>query len=124
MATKKFENLKERENKKALKGIRKRDWNRVLKEAGFGSRVFRTQFKYGSGFTHSGGMTTAQVMTIRDRAEQKEFADTELQKILILMAKMILDYLTLHPETQYVVEKYPEVMERVRFWDDTVAGMS
>ena len=118
-----FKTLSKKGRGAVLKGIRKRDWGKTLRGAKLGPSVFRTQFKYSSGFTHAGGLTTNQVMSIKTKEEQKDFAETELQKIMIYMCKFISDYVNLHPECQQAANKYPKLLERINFWDSAVSGM-
>jgi hypothetical protein len=122
--TKVFQSLTLKQQKKALRGERTRNWNATLSGAEFGSKTFRTLYKHSSGYVHADAKACVQIMNTRLRTEQIEFAETDLTLTLILLSKFILRYSELHSESKQVIDRYPKILNRVIFWSNIASGMN
>lgn len=103
--TKKFGSLKRGEQRDVLKGKRRRDWPSVAKAAGFGEQTVRLMYAYYSGYVHADGLSGAQIMSAQTAQDQIQFIERHMHTVMIVLSKMIVEYVKKFPEAKAVCDK-------------------
>ena len=109
-----YQQLSPSHQKEILKGKRVLNWERIAKKAGFSLKTFRQLFSFQSSYIHSDGLSGTQIITAKTSADQIELLEIQMKVTMIIMSKMILDYIRFFPESKYAAEKDPYTYNLVR----------
>jgi len=104
-----------------LKGKRRRTWEDLAKNAGFGFAFLRRTYSYYSSYVHADGLSASQLMNAQSKEEQELYTEIHLRIILIVMSKMILDYSAKFPEAAIACKGFPYAYTRTQIWSEVVA---
>ena len=107
--TKKYQSLESEEKKKVRRGIGIRNWKSVAKSAGFGEKYIQLIYAYLSGYVHADGLSSTQIATAQSKQVQIGFIERQMRTIMIVLAKMIINYAKKFPEAKAVCDKNPDI---------------
>jgi hypothetical protein len=107
--TEKFNSLTRKQQKDILKGNRRRDWKKVAKTAGFGHQTVRQMYAYYSGYVHADALSGVQLMGAETAQDQIEFIEIYMHTVMIILAKMVVEYSKKFSEAKAVCDKNPDV---------------
>ena len=119
--TKKYQSLKGWEQKDVLKGIRRRDWTAIARQASFNETIIRKIYSYYSGYVHADGLSGAQIFIAQTKEEQLQFIETDMCTVMIVMSKMIIDYANKFQEAQIVCANNSETLHLANIWARAVS---
>lgn len=122
--TQKYKDITDKQQIQVLKGKRLRGRRDVAKLAGFSPYFIDMVYKYYSGYVHSDGYSTSKLFYTDTREKQVEFAETQLNFIMMVLSKFILDYTGKFDETTYVLEKFPEGYQLAQLWSNVASRIS
>ncbi len=111
-----FKSLTQKQQKDILKGKRRRTWDQVVKNAGFGERTIRQIYAFQSSYVHADGLSGTQITTAKTKDEQIQFIETQMTLIMMFMSKMILNYTRTFPESDEIAKSYPISLSLAAFW--------
>jgi len=92
-----------------------------LEAAGLPPQLTGTLYRYLSGYTHSDGLSGVQLMQAKTKEDQLRFIDTNMDMLMMTMAKMILEYKRLFPSAQAWCLEKPEASLLAEAWSDIAA---
>ena len=113
--TQTFKNLSSKQQKNILEGERRRSWERVAKSAGFGLQTIRQVYAFHSSYVHADGLSGTQITTAKTRDDQIQFIETQMSFVMMVMSKMILDYVKTFPESAEIAKVYPKSLNLADF---------
>lgn len=121
--TGRFRSLTLPQQRDTLRGRRDRDWSAVARAAGFGENTLRMLYKYYSGYVHADGLSGAQIADADTLKVQREHAFRHMQVVMIVLAKMILNYADRFAESRQVCGKRPTTYYLAQIYSGA-AGMA
>lgn len=82
-----------------------RTWRDLAKESGMSVEYFNLIYSYLSSYCHSGRLSVMQIEQSKKLSTQKELMGTLIQFNIIILARLIRDYLVYLPECNYAHKK-------------------
>jgi hypothetical protein len=117
-----YENHTENQQKQILKGKSFRNRYDIASSAGLSPNFIEMVYKYYSGFVHSDGYTSSQLFSSETTEEQKDFAELQLNILMILVSKFILDFTGKFKQSSYLLDMHPEIHRVAYVWSEVGAG--
>lgn len=114
--TEAYKSLTQKQKKDVLNGKRRRTWDQVAKNAGFGEITIRQIYAFQSSYVHADGLSGTQITTAKTKDEQIEVIETQMTLVMMFMSKMILNYTQMFPESDDIAKLYPKSMSLASFW--------
>jgi len=119
-STKVYASLTPKQQKQVLKGNKlPRSRADRAKAAGFSADFYNIVYAYESGYVHADGLSGAQIMQAGTKTEQLQYIDRSMCLVMIVLAKMILDYASKFPETKEVCDANPDTYRRAQMYSET-----
>ncbi len=115
-----FQSLTPKQQKRILEGKRQRDWERLARNAGFGERTIRQIYGYLSSYAHADGLSGIQLITAKTQNEQIKFIETQMTITMMILSKMILDYMNRFTESDKMAKAHPKALSIAKFWSKIV----
>lgn len=110
--TNKFKSLKKSEQERILNGKRNQGWKQLAKKAGFGETIIQNTYSYLSGYVHGDGLSGTQIMSALSSKEQKEYIETNMEIIKIILSKIIINYAKKFPEANEACVRNSKILEK------------
>jgi hypothetical protein len=114
-----FQKLNSDQQKNTLEGklYPKRKFVEIAKAAGFGEQFIEKLYRYLSGYVHGDSLSIAQIADATNE-QKRSYIDTNLQRVMIIISKVILDYANLFPQAKAVCDEHPSEMRLVNMMAD------
>lgn len=116
-----FQNLGKEEKKNLLRGNWRinKSWTDLAEAASIPDKTFKHIYSYLCSYSHSGRLSIIQIEQSKDVETQKKLSQTFLSINLIILARIILEYVDLIPECKNVFESNPQAVFLTNVWNET-----
>lgn len=120
-----FVSLTSKQKRRVLKGIRiSKGIKERAKAAGFGSTTIKLMNQYLSSHVHSDGLSAVHNIDADTSKKQLENIDMNMNLLMMIMAKMILEYKRLFPSVEELCKENHESIKLAEKWSRIASNLS
>lgn len=113
-----FQELNHQQRKNVLKGKWRIDngWVSLAEQASLGKHMFQHFYSYLCSYSHSGRLSIIQIEQIKDFEKEKNFSNVFLNINLIILSRLIIDYIKLFPICKESFDSNKDAAQTTRIW--------
>lgn len=114
-----FQNLSAGHKKLVLKGNWRigKSWTDLSAHAAIPKETFKHIYSYLCSYSHSGRLSIIQIEQTKGLENEKQFGKVFQSINLIILARLIVDYVYLLPDCKATFESNKDVMDKVYIWN-------